>query len=88
MKIAEMASFVMHFEANIAENYPNVYSSYGAIEALKVVDKVAEGLGEDALDNDYSTETIIDELRKVYTLGNLPAIDVWIEEYDNGVFYR
>ena len=82
MKIAELASFVMHFEANIAENYPTVYSSDGAIEALKVIDQLTERLGEDALDKDFQPIQIVEELDMFYIIGSAPAIDVWIEEHD------
>lgn len=82
MKIAELASFVMHFEADIAENYPTVYSSYGAIEALKVIDQLTERLGDDALDKDFPPIKFVEELNAIYSLGTLPAIDCWIEEHD------
>ena len=82
MKIAELASFVMYFEANIAENYPTVYSSDGAIEALKVIDQLTERLGDDALDKDFPPIKIVEELDMIYSLGSIPAIDVWIEEHD------
>ena len=87
MTIADMASYVMHFGANIAENYPEVYSSYETIEALKVVDKVAERLGEDALEISHDIAKVLEALDAVYILGSLSIIDAWIDEFDNGTFY-
>ena len=82
MKIADIATYVMRYEANLAIKYPEAYSSLGTIQALKVIDQLTARLGEGALEKEHSVIKIIEILDVIYPIGSAPAIDAWIDEHD------
>lgn len=96
MKIAEVAAFVLSNEANSAENYPNVYSSYSVRQALDIIDEFKSRMAdkfydEDAyatfgddfiLTKDFAISEICEEIETFYNKGAVPSIDIFLEEYE------
>lgn len=85
MRIADLASYVMHHEANTAANYPDIYSPLDCINALGVVETLSDRLAEkyegcDVLVTEFSTAEIYEMLDNFYVTGTTPSIDIWMED--------
>lgn len=91
MKIAELASYVMRSEANLADIFPYVYSPSRLREALEIVEKVKLSLSEEhclddvpdenySLSMDFTIDDVAKTLASVYTFNTNLSIDGWIRE--------